>query len=280
MKLKLTTILLSALTINLAYAKEYTLAKKGYQLPAGTILETTEKSSAKELKVTLINEEEELHGTVQNTTNKVTQTNLITNTKAIVKTTTSEEVNKMVMEGEEIPDHPETDPLLNKTVEFEKIDGLWNVTNLEKLGDAIENAKRIATSMNSESNNSIYGYKPRKIGDTWKADSDAIKSHLNQDGAIKTASATLTLLSVKTENGREIATIKIDIKASWNPQLGMTTSMNGPFTIKRDLGLFIDIDSAGSVKQTMIMKQGTMTINMIGNATMSTKNSIKSSVIK
>ena len=280
MKLKLTTILLSALTINLAYAKEYTLAKKGYQLPAGTILETTEKSSAKELKVTLINEEEELHGTVQNTTNKVTQTNLITNTKAIVKTTTSEEVNKMVMEGEEIPDHPETDPLLNKTVEFEKIDGLWNVTNLEKLGDAIENAKRIATSMNSESNNSIYGYKPRKIGDTWKADSDAIKSHLNQDGAIKTASATLTLLSVKTENGREIATIKIDIKASWNPQLGMTTSMNGPFTIKRDLGLFIDIDSAGSVKQTMIMKQGTMTINMIGNASMSTKNSIKSPVVK
>ena len=280
MKLKLTTILLSALTINLAYAKEYTLAKKGYQLPAGTILETTEKSSAKELKVTLINEEEELHGTVQNTTNKVTQTNLITNTKAIVKTTTSEEVNKMVMEGEEIPDHPETDPLLNKTVELEKIDGLWNVTNLEKLGDAMENAKRIATSMNSESNNSIYGYKPRKIGDTWKADSDAIKSHLNQDGAIKTANATLTLLSVKTENGREIATIKIDIKASWNPQLGMTTSMNGPFTIKRDLGLFIDIDSAGSVKQTMIMKQGTMTINMIGNATMSTKNSIKSSVIK
>jgi len=55
----------------------------------------------------------------------------------------------------------------------------------------------------------------------------------------------------------------------------MTTSMNGPFTIKRDLGLFIDIDSAGSVKQTMIMKQGTMTINMIGNATMSIKNSIK-----
>ena len=280
MKLKLTTILLSALTINLAFAKEYTLAKKGYQLPAGTILETTEKSSAKELKVTLINEEEELHGTVQNTTNKVTQTNLITNTKAIVKTTTSEEVNKMVMEGEEIPDHPETDPLLNKTVELEKIDGLWNVTNLGKLGDAMENAKRIATSMNSESNNSIYGYKPRKIGDTWKADSDAIKSHLNQDGAIKDASATLTLLSVKTENGREIATIKIDIEASWNPQLGMTTSMNGPFTIKRDLGLFIDIDSAGSVKQTMNMKQGTMTINMIGNATMSTKNSIKSSVIK
>jgi len=141
MKLKLTTILLSALTINLAFAKEYTLAKKGYQLPAGTILETTEKSSA------------------------------------TVKTTTSEEVNRTVMEGEEIPEHPETDPLLNKTVELEKIDGLWTVTNLGKLGDAMENAKRIATSMNSESNNSIYGYKPRKIGDTWKADSDAIKSH-------------------------------------------------------------------------------------------------------
>lgn len=275
MKLKLTTILLSALTINLAFAKEYTLAKKGYQLPAGTILETTEKSSAKELKITLISEGEELHGTLQNTTNKVTQTNLITNTKATVKTTTSEEVNRTVMEGEEIPEHPETDPLLNKTVELEKIDGLWTVTNLGKLGDAMENAKRIATSMNSESNNSIYGYKPRKIGDTWKADSDAIKSHLNQDGAIKAASATLTLLSVKSEHGREIATIKIDIEASWNPQLGMTTSMNGPFTIKRDLGLFIDIDSAGSVKQTMNMKQGTMTINMIGNATMSTKNSIK-----
>jgi len=132
-----------------------------------------------------------------------------TNKKIITTLKYSHPETIVNIDGVDIDLTPEEQIMLNEPVVGELRKDKWVITNFDLLNkeqqqEANGKIRNIALTFNS----SLYGYEPRKVGDTWKANEEMLTKLLGNNKGLDKASATIKFTSLEIRGKKHIGSIR------------------------------------------------------------------------
>lgn len=182
-----------------------------------------------------------------------------------VKATISknEVTQKMVMNGQEMPQPPQTKPLVGVPLVISRTDGEWagiREDGAEVAQMAEAELKSVTRKVSRIEDRNLYGTETRKPGESWEV--DAAESMMLEDSDEVEGTVKLTFDKLGDYEGKECAFISgtFEMKGSAPEEAGGgegSMSLKGTFTIIRSiehqLDLYRQLDGAMEVEMTTPM---------------------------
>ncbi|MEP4078131.1 hypothetical protein [Haloferula sp.] len=200
-----------------------------------------------------------LEGTMAIKTTKVISASNETAAKVNVKITKSEAEQKMIMNGQELPQPPQVLPLVDVPLVATLTNGIWRAAREdgEKVS-AVEqaellNAERLVSGVEDKN---VYGTGARKPGDTWTV--DAKKMSMVDAGDDVEGTVEMSFEKVDAHKGEECAFLSGEINMT-----GSTPSAEGDNGVKMELkGTFEIVRSLKDQVDLFREMKGTMEMEM------------------
>lgn len=245
----------SASSSSSAASDTVVLAKADSLPKAGTKLTTTRKMGMKDATMKINAGGQNMDGTANVTEAETSTVEFISADKVKSTVTAGEKVQAMKLNGQDMPNEPQPNALLNVPVVYTKKDGKW--TGALETGTATDaQTKEIAKfekKLNKPKDVSVYGSSPHKVGDTWTVDAaDLTFTEGDKDtkGTLK-----LTFKGIETYEGKKCARLEGPMELTGKTdeeQGGQDLSMKGDMVILRAIDEMIDLKT--DFKGTMGMK--------------------------
>ena len=147
---------------------------------------------------------------------------------------------RMLFGGEKTQQSEEM-PLSKKVVKVERKDGLWTARVIEENLEDIDMAalerelKMVGTTFNDNYAEKFYGFKPRKIGESWELESPVLPGM--EPYKVLEGKATVVFEKVETVQGHKCAFLKVtyDVTADHSDEFESTARFVGKGKIVRSL---------------------------------------------
>jgi len=256
---------LAAASLTTSYAEQYLLDKKGFVGPVGTRLESTMSTEMNDLKLDILGLPEPtvmmgLEKSSKQTFVEVTSPNSYRTTIAIHKKVSESRMNGKLMPA----DLKKANPLLTTPVIYSFANKEWSAKG-EKANLTPEQLKKVnhkLAQMNSEE--SLYTYKPKKVGDKWEVDLAKIGfGFLEEEDAPFAGNAKVSFLSVEMLKGHKCAKLKVVLKAQGRAGMDDNApemSMQGTVIVFRSIEFMVDMEATGSLRMGIKTKNGPITL--------------------
>ena len=258
-------------------AKSYVLAKKERHLPLGSVVEESNEMAMKDADLEIKMEEQLIEGAMMMSLKEVERTEYLEEGKYRVTLLKSENIHKMIINGEPAPMPKEENEMIGKPVILTMKDGAWSgeLEEGEANADQQEEIEDIADDFNNNSDLKAYGDVPRKVGDEWESDGAEVFGVDDMEGKIK-----LKFDRVEKFRGVECAVLVCRFKVTGTDEdlEGAEMMMAGKATIYRSLKDLVDIHAEFSGKMDMnglVNPEPGMNMEMKINGKMKMKHATK-----
>ncbi|MFC7339186.1 hypothetical protein ACFQY0_18475 [Haloferula chungangensis] len=245
--------------------KSYVLVSENPERPVGLETTISDVMSMENGKISMGTPQGDFEGNMEMKTTKVTETKNESESKIIAKVTRSETLQKMTMNGQEMPQPPQMLPLVGMPLVLTLKDGEWS--GVREDGGEFNEAEQaelsnVERSVSGIEDKNIYGTEPRKPGDTWTVDAKdmaMVDAADDVNGSVK-----MSFDKVGEHEGTECAFLTGKIEMSGSAPGGTeadgTMSLNGTFKIIRSLKHQVDLvrNMDGTMKIEMKTPAGAM----------------------
>ncbi len=249
MKFILTLVLLSLHFSGALFGKEYILDKKNYMQPAGTVIEEQMLMTIRDGKMSVVSNARVMNGVTSSVMSEAVETTIINTNKYRSLMKINHKTGSTVIEGQEMPNDIEEEPLLNVLIIFEKKEGKWtaapekgklNILQKKELAELVEKENKEAT---------MYGYKARKVGDVWGVGLPALKILLGADELTK-GKATVTFKGIEKFENMECAALVVTFDVE-GKEKEVDVKMKGTANVTRSLEFLLDVKVSGEMDMDM-----------------------------
>lgn len=239
--------------------KTYKLAAEEVPWPVGRQFSQKDKMTGKDAKLTIRMGEQEIDGTMNNSTLSEQVYDFREKGKVRISVIEARTKMAMVMNGNAVPANEEIKARAGKVFLLELKDGKWK-GSVEK-GEVLELEKKeieeeidtLEKEFNEDKGKGLYGTKPRAIGERWDVDPKFMPGMGSLD--VTGGSLSVHFKEVKEFQGELCAVIEtnFDVKAISNEEdkKGMLMSLKGSGRIVRSLTLFTDYKFVGEALMEM-----------------------------
>ena len=257
-----------------AAEKAHVLYKSKQPLPVGAVMTKTEHIKMN-MTLAIENEGQKMNGTMVMTNEEKEIHTVKSKTEISVKTEIKNSAQTGNIAGQKLPDAKNVDPIEGKTVILTKKAGKWSAKLVgEDTEDSLqEDVEKMAKSMNKNTDKSIIGTKPRKVGETWTVDAADVPDFLGDDTKNTTGSFKVTFKKVEIYEGEECAVLHYDVEMKGETESGEIIGMKGKAIEYRSLKWCEGVKF--SLKGTMTIDNEAKGMHIEGPMTMTGLKAIK-----
>ncbi|MFD0893242.1 hypothetical protein KBB96_17615 [Luteolibacter ambystomatis] len=247
-------------------ASDTVVLAKADSLPkAGTKLTASRKMAMKDATMKVSAGGQNMDGTASVTETETTTIEFASADKVKSTVTAGEKAQTTKMNGQDIPNEPQPNSLLNVPVVYTKKDGKW--TGALESGTATaaqtKDIAKLEKKLNKPKDASVYGTSPHKVGDSWTVDA-ADLAFADDDNETK-GSLKLTFKGIETYEGKKCARLEgpLELTGKTAADKGsLDLSMKGDMVILRAIDEMIDMktDFKGKMEMKGNIPGGTMSM--------------------